>query len=488
MYKIINKIKELSPAIKSSIIYTISNIVSKGLIILTTPIFTRIMLPSQIGITNLYTSWYSMLCVLASLSLTSGGYQVAMKEFKKERDRYDSSVLTLTTLISTFFAIIFFINPNFWSKLFQLPTSIIGLMIFGFYVYPAREFWLARQRYEYNYKLSGCVMIVTAIMASILSVFFVLYANKICFLNTGFARLLGNYIVIYGVAFILFCYIFLKGKTFYNKKFWKFSLELSIPLIGNSIATQVLNVSDRVMIAQIIGEREVGIYGTIYTISSASQLVWSAINASFVPYLFENIERRDKRKLIKQISNTFMISYALVAVIISLLAPEIIKLLATEEYLEAIYLIPSIATGIFMISLTNLYSNILIYYRSTKYVMIASSIAAIINVTLNIVFIPKFGYIAAAYTTLISYLIMAIFQCIISNRIHKKLNLNDFDTVYDDVKIFKICSVVIASCFVTNILYLYFWLRIFIIVIMLVICYIFRYKIINIIKETKKRD
>ena len=93
---IAQKIKQLSPALKSSVVYTISNVVSKGLVFLTIPIFTRLMKTEQIGVVNLYASWYSMICVVASLALTSGGFQVAMKDYPDRRDQYQSAVLTLT--------------------------------------------------------------------------------------------------------------------------------------------------------------------------------------------------------------------------------------------------------------------------------------------------------------------------------------------------------------------------------------------------------
>ena len=71
------------------------------------------------------------------------------------------------------------------------------------------------------------------------------------------------------------------------------SLAISIPLIGYNIAGQVLNVSDRMMIGRLVNNSAVGIYGTLYTVSSLSLLVWQAINASFVPYLFQNIEKKN---------------------------------------------------------------------------------------------------------------------------------------------------------------------------------------------------
>ena len=146
----------MSESAKSAIVYTLSTVFSRGLAIITVPIFTRLMTTDQIGEVNLYNSWYSLISVVATLSLTSGGYSVAMKEYPDKRDQYQSSVLSLTSLIALIIAIIYFIAPDFWSRLLGLPNGLMVLMLIGFLVAPARDFWLARQRYEYKYKLSGC--------------------------------------------------------------------------------------------------------------------------------------------------------------------------------------------------------------------------------------------------------------------------------------------------------------------------------------------
>lgn len=483
----LNKFKKLSPALKSSIVYTLSNVISKGLVILTTPIFAKIMLTEQIGVVNHYTSWYSIICVVASLSLTSGGYQVAMKEFPQKRDQYQSSVLSLTSLVSFVFLIAFLICPSFWSNVLKLPIVLIELMLFGFFVYPARDFWLARQRYEYKYKLSGVVMIGSALFASAISVIAVFIAIDKNFEDTAIVRLLSNYFIMYGVAAVLAISIFIKGKTFYNKEFWVFSLTLSLPLIVNSLASQVLNVSDRVMIRSLIGLREVGIYGTIYIVSSASQLVWSSINASFVPYLFENLDKPDKRKTIHSITNGFMIFYTGVAIFITLLAPEIIRILATPEYLEAVHIMPPIAAGIFLISLSNLYTNVLIYHKKTQYVMIATIIAATINVCLNYIGIQLFGYMAAAYTTLIAYIVLAWFQFFVSNRIHKKTCPEDKFPVYENRKILFIAGVSICLCMACELLYGFTIIRYFVVLCIVICAFVFRKKIVSLFSSSRRK-
>ena len=170
------------------------------------------------------------------------------------------------------------------------------------------------------------------------------------------------------------------------------------------------------MISRMVGNSEVGIYSTLYTVSSLSLLVWSAINSAFIPYLFQNIENRDNK--IKTISTSLMGAYAAIAVLLTFFAPEIVRILATEEYYEAIYIMPPIAGGVFLTSVSNMYSNVLVYYKRTKYIMYAAVVAAILNVVLNYFGIRAFGYMAAAYTTLIAYVVMSImteksFSCLL---------------------------------------------------------------------------
>ena len=399
------------------------------------------MTTDQIGVVNIYNSWYSLISAFATLSLTSGGFAVAMKDYSDRRDEYESSILTLTSIVAIVIALIYAVAPMFWQSMLGLPNALIILMLIGFLFAPARDFWLSRQRYEYKYKLAGAVSVLTAIVATFASIFAVIFASNKHFEETALVRLFSNYIIIYGVAAVIWLYLLLKGKKFYCKEYWKMSLAISIPLIGYNIAGQVLNVSDRMMIGRLVNNSAVGIYGTLYTVSSLSLLVWQAINASFVPYLFQNIDKKEHN--IKQISNMLLEAYAVIAVLLTFFAPEIVKILATKEYYEAIYIMPSIAAGVFFTSYANLYSNIAVYYKESKYVMYPAIVAAILNLVLNFVFIKMFGYMAAAYTTLFSYIILAILQVIWSAKVCKENN-NDINNIYDNRRMLLLAIVTTA--------------------------------------------
>lgn len=466
MIHIKQKLRKMSESAKSATVYILSTVFSRGLAIITVPIFTRLMTTDQIGEVNLYNSWYSLISAVATLSLTSGGYSVAMKEYPDKRDQYQSSVLSLTSLIAIIIAVAYFIAPDFWSKLLGLPSELMVLMLIGFLVAPARDFWLARQRYEYKYKLSGCVTIGSALLASGLSVIAVLGANSIGYKNIAEIRLYAHYLVVYGVAAIIWICLFWKGKTLYNKEYWKLSLSLSIPLIGYSIAAQILSVSDRMMISQMVNNSAVGIYSTLYTVSSLSLILWQAIHASFVPYLFQNIEKNVKG--IKIISSQIMLLYAVMAVMMTYMAPEIVRILATEEYYEAIYIMPPIAAGVFFTALANIYSDIAVYCKKTQYVMYPAVIAAVANLALNYIFINMYGYMAAAYTTLFSYFLMALFQGIWAKKLCKENSIEN-SSVFEDKKLILLACVTTVLCLLGIALYHFYIIRYLVIVLMAVL-------------------
>ena len=438
------KLKGMSVEVKSATVYTLSSVFSRGLAIISMPIFTRIMSSADIGVVNLYTSWYSMISIVSTLALTSGGYSLAMKEFDGERDAYESSVLTLTTIMALVIGGGLVLLSPWVSPAIGLSPQLIFLMAFGLLVMPAWDFWNLRQRFEYKYKLSFALSVGSAVLATVASV------GAVLSVKLSEARLTANYLVVYGLSAVMWILLMVRGKRFYDRRFWRFSLNLSLPLIGYSIASQVLNVSDRVMISSMVGDAETGVYGVLYSASSIALFIWTAINSSFIPYLFRNIDTEGHRG-IRKASTLLLAVFALVSVLISWLGPEIIKVLATDEYLASITLMPPIAAGVFLTSISNLYSNILVYYKKTKYIMFAAIAAAVVNVALNLVAIPLFGYGAAAYTTLASYIILAASQWAWASKACRERGR--MEPVYEDGKLGALSLTCIAATMAGIILY-----------------------------------
>ena len=364
------------------------------------------------------------------------------------------------------------LNPNFWSRILGLDKSLLLLMLVGFLLLPATEFWLARQRYEYKYKAATLVTIGSAIVASALSIVAVLYMRGSGKAAEG--RLFANYAVLFAVALVLWVYIMVRGRKFISMRYWKFSLALSVPLIANQFATQILNNSGRVMIGWFVDNSAVGIYGTLSSVSTVSAIVWSAINSSFFPFLYRNIDDSDGKKRVRSLASILLLTYAAVCVLMTFLAPEVVKIIATDEYMAAIYIMPPISAAIFQNAISNMYANVLLYHKKSSYIMIASICGAVLNIVLNAVLIPLFGYQAAAYSMLIAFVFLSYVQMRVSKKLHFTIT-GTKETVYDDKVIIGIQWLVIVLSAIAIPLYHFTIIR-YIAAFVLMVASLFLYK------------
>ena len=104
-----------------------------------------------------------------------------------------------------------------------------------------------------------------------------------------------------------------------------------------------------------------------------------------------------------------------------------------------------------MTSLSNMYSNVLVFYKKTKYIMFAAIGAAVVNIALNLVAIPVFGYGAAAYSTLFSYVVLAVSQYAWATRACRQAGRKL--PVYEDGKLATIASVSMVATMLGIFLY-----------------------------------
>lgn len=475
--------KKLSAGVAASIVYTLASLFSRGLAIITTPIFTRIMPTDQVGVVSLFQSWASIIGTVATLALTSGGFQLSLREFGKERDRYVSSVLTLTTLMGVLLMAVYAFAPGFWNDVTGLSTPLMVLMLVYLLLSPAQDFWLLRQRYEYKYKAAGLFTFASALVSSVAAVYAVIRASHDGMQALGAVRLFATYSISIVCSLVIWIYILLKGKTLYCGKFWKFSLSLSLPLIGNSIASQILNVSDRTMISSMVGNDAVGIYSTLYTVSSLSLIVWTAINSSFIPYLYENMGNPEKTDKLRTVSSGILALFSVIAFLATMLAPEIVRILATEQYYEAIYIMPPIAAGVFFTAVSNMYSNLLIYFRKTQFIMVSSALAAVLNVVLNYVGIRQFGYIAAAYTTMIAYIVLGVSQMVVATKVYYSTTQGTNKFVYNTKLISAILVLTVVCCMSCLLLYKTTLLRYLILLVIMAVFFVKRKTVVRLFKR-----
>ncbi|MCQ2567739.1 MAG: oligosaccharide flippase family protein [Mogibacterium sp.] len=468
----------LAEPIKASLWFTISSVIQRGISLLTTPIFTRLLTTEEYGVYSVYQSWYSIIIIFTTLNLYAGVYNNGMTKWPEARRQYTSALQGLSTTITILCFLIYLCSMKFWNKLLGLSTLFVLSIFIEVLFVPAFNFWASGQRFNYEYKKLVGVSVGMGIASPVLGVIAVVLSP-----HKAEARVLSYVFVQVCVGLAFYIYNMYEGKKFFIKKYWIFALKFNIPLIPHYLAQTVLNQADRIMIAEMVGKGEAAIYSVAYTISMMFTIVTSAINNTFIPYTYKAIRDKKYKDLKKNAS--FLVLFVGAACIVAMaFGPEIIRIFAAPEYYDARWVVPPVAEALLFMFIFPLFCNIEFYFEQTKFIMVASGLAAAINVGLNYVAIKMFGYVAAAYTTLICYILLAIAHYIAHRKICREEGI--YFELYDMKFILAISAVSLCIMMGMTLVYDSFAVRYAVIAMIVIVIVVKRNVVINKLREIKE--
>ena len=211
-----------------------------------------------------------------------------------------------------------------------------------------------------------------------------------------------------------------------NKTYWKYGLTLSVPLIIHTLSLNLLSQSDRIFISKICGPGDTALYSLVYNYSLLLSIIMNAISDGWLPWFHDNYFAGNK-ELIKINSKQLVVLGCYIGLACIGVAPEAIAILGGSEYLQGLPCVLPIVLGVVCQYIYTHYVNIEMHLKKTKYVSEGTIFATVLNLILNAIFIPIFGYVAAAYTTLASYLALMVVHFIITR---KRLGIKLYSDVF----------------------------------------------------------
>lgn len=401
--KIEKKYRSLSVTQKSVIWYTLAVMIQNGILFLITPLYTRMLTGSQYGVFSVYQSWQQIVSIIAILSIDRC-ITVGFMKFQNQQREFLSSVQGLMTLLVLFFLFITCFFSEILEQIIGLPIYIIITMFVVALMNNTLANWSWYQRYQYSYiKLAAVTIFSTVLMqvTAVLAIYFLPITSKgeVLIISMSIVRLL-----IYGTIYIN---VFVQGKKFFDREHWRFALKYSIAVVPHALAQIILNSSDRIMIDKMCGREDTAYYGVTYTAAMVLNIILTSVSSAIQPWFFEKIKQKQYDEIRKQ-TNTLLLFAACLAIIVSLFAPEILNIMAPVSYHKALWIFPAVAASVFFNGMYLCFSNFESYYEKPFYFSIATTVGAVVNVVLNYLLIPKFGFIVAGYTTLVCYMIFAI--------------------------------------------------------------------------------
>lgn len=385
-------------AFAAGIGYTIGNVLIKGIGILTLPFFSRIMTTAEFGVYNVFMSYDALLCVVIGLAMHTS-IRSANLQFKGKIDSYVSAVMLVYLLNLLVFLAIGFCFGDALSGLLGLDKILIYILIlysFGSAVLTLYNTWISLNYAYKQYLLVALINSVGNVAVSLILIFTVFRNQK----DVG--RIVGSASVIVLLAVFLLMRIFRKAPPRVNWEYWKFALKYSLPVVPHGVSQILLAQFDRIMIRNMVSDAAAGIYSLAGNLKIILTVITSSISAAWSTWAFGELDRNN-REGIRQRAVQLSALFTILTVGLMALSPELIYILGGEEYELAKYVaIPVVIDG-FILFLYDVVASGEYYAKKTLYIMYGTIAAAILNVILNYIFILKYGFIAAAYTTLFAY-------------------------------------------------------------------------------------
>jgi O-antigen/teichoic acid export membrane protein len=194
-----------------------------------------------------------------------------------------------------------------------------------------------------------------------------------------------------------------------------------LPLIVVNLSSWVAMLSDRYVIDFFRGSAEVGIYSAAYAIPTGSIVAIVSLFALSATPIGVNIWEKEGIKKSQEFLTKTTRYYLLIglpaAVGLSVLAKPIMDIFTAPAYFSGYSVIPLVAFASFLLGVSGRFAMVLNFYKKTNLNMICTLVSAALNLGLNIIFIPKYGFIAAAVTTLIAFAVDLILKIIVSWRL-----------------------------------------------------------------------
>lgn len=418
---------------KNTLILLIGKFATQFISFLLIPLFTHYLLTSDYGIVDLIQTYLTLLVPVLTLRLDSALFRFLIdnRENEKEKSRIISNVLIFTFFLTFLTAIIFLLIS------FVFTFKYIGLSIINLIVLMISSVLLQVLRGLGKNKEYSIVSIITGLLTLIINVILILifdFNASAILISSIVANCVGIVYIIISTNILNYV-----NYSLLDKALIKNILNYSLPMIPNALSWWVVNVSDRTIITIFMNITYNGIYSISCKFSNILNSIYSIFNLSWQENISLHINDNDRDLYIsKMFMNIFMI-FASLSLLINASIPVFFDFIIGKSYIESYNYIPILLFANSWSVMISLIGGIYISLKKTKEIAITTIMSALINLIVNISLIKLIGLYAAAISTLVAYLSMALYRYY---KIKKLINLKiDFKRILVFILVFMISSI-----------------------------------------------
>lgn len=207
-----------------------------------------------------------------------------------------------------------------------------------------------------------------------------------------------------------------------NSQMAKDMIVYSLPLIPNQVSWSIINLSDRIVLMNWVGSEATGLYAVSYKFPNLMDTVYGFFYQSWKESsarVMGDDSQNDFYNAVYEYLKNFM--YALVLGM-SAFMPLIFRIMINKNYYEALFYVPILLLATYFANISGFYGGIFTAYKDTKIMGTTTLTAAILNLTINLLMIHKFGIYAAAISTLVANFLIYLYR---RWKVSKYIELNE---------------------------------------------------------------
>jgi len=404
----LDKYKKL---INNTFILGIGTFSSKVLVFLLLPLYTRVLTNADYGVVDLIIQTSNLLIPIVSVGITNGVIRFGLDKSVNKKDVFTTGLLTVLCGFG-----IFLLFEPLVSKVRYISgyTMLIYFFILMSSLRSVCSQFVRSKNMVRFYAFDGVLSTITTISFTIL--FLVVF--KLGVNGYVLAIILSDFLSSIFLFFTARLYKYVRF-NFKDKSLPKEMLKYSIPLIPTTIFWWITNVSDRFIVAYILGTEANGLYAISYKIPTIITLVSTIfIDAWQISAVGEKNKVEQERfftNVFKSYSSLVFISASALILLIKVIT----RILVSDTFYASWQYVPFLVIATSFSCLVNFLGSIYFVEKKSKLSLATTFIGAIINIILNLLLIPRLGVNGASIATFISFLAVFVIRALNTKKIIK---------------------------------------------------------------------
>ncbi len=405
--------------IKSSGIYALSSLASPLVALVLAPFLTRNLSHSEYGALVILNTAIALIAGITQLGLNSAFFRAYNYDYETKSDRFRvlSTVVMLLSLTSMCTAFTMMIAAPWLSMLlfnsesFSNEVRIAGVVILLQNLTVPGFAWMRAESRAIIFSMLSIANLLVVLGANLILVGALQMGIEGSLIATGS-----------GFAFVVICtlpIIVLRSGLRLHLNIAHGLLTFGLPNVSNYVSIWVLQLSDRYLLGRLGSLSQTASYAVAYSLGGVvSVVVLSPFTLAWPSAMFSIAKKDDAANIFRLVFRWYSFILLFATFALSLVGMIVLNLFFPPSYQSAAFIIPIIALSTMFFGVYNIFTTGISVKRKTWFAVVFTTVAALVNVGLNLILIPQYGAIGAALSTLFAYAILALIAYIVNQRIY----------------------------------------------------------------------